>query len=460
METRVPILPVRQSFYGTKDTLDLKAICVFAATGFFLDQDTYYEGLKVLKPGHDYQLEEDRSGVLKEKQWFRWHYAPRDISLKQATEEFTELFEGIVNEQVGDRQVILPLSGGLDSRTQAAALHRLKKNVHAYSYAFENGHDETYYGRKIARECNFPCEEWVVPKAYLWSQLENLASVNGCYSEFTHPRQAAFTDRFAVMGDVFSLGHWGDVLFDDMGIAETATLQEQTELIVKKIVKRGGMELAQSLWVEWKLEGDFSEYLYERIRSLVKGIDIPDSANARVRAFKSLYWAPRWTSINLAVFAQTRPITLPYYDNRMCEFVCTVPEELLANRKIQIAYLKMRSPELARIMWQENRPFNLYNYKYNKAPINWPYRAYSKLKRELNSKKMIQRNWELQFLGQSNDKQLHQHLLENEGFTRVVSRELIEKFYSAFKSGDQVTYSHPVSMLLTLSVFMCKQSNA
>lgn len=56
MSLRIPIIPMASTFVGSKKTLDYKAICVFAATGFFLDQDTYYTEQKVLKAGFDYEI--------------------------------------------------------------------------------------------------------------------------------------------------------------------------------------------------------------------------------------------------------------------------------------------------------------------------------------------------------------------------------------------------------------------
>lgn len=170
-----------------------------------------------------------------------------------------------------------------------------------------------------------------------------------------------------------------------------------------------------------------------------------------------MYWAPRWTSVNLSIFESVRPITLPYYDNRMCEFICTVPEKHLAKRQIQIEYLKQRSPELARIPWQEQWPFNLYNYQWNRAPFNWPYRGWSKFKRTLSKKMVTQRNWELQFLGEENDRHLQHHLFDNTAFTSLVPKEITQKIYKNFRDIDAVKYSHPLSMLLTLSLFSKQQ---
>ena len=448
---KTPIIPSKNTFFGTKKELDKKAICIFAATGFFLDDDTYYKDLKAAKPASEYQL--DNGAVLSSKPYFKWHYSPVERPLSQVVQEFATLFETIIKEQVGDKKVILPLSGGLDSRTQAAALFHLGNEVNAYGYAFAGGHDETRYGKQIAKACGFPFQDWKVPNGYLRHSIEKLAAINECYSEFTHPRQMAFVEKYSQLGDVFSLGHWGDVMFDEMGVAADLSLDDQIKVVLKKVIKKGGLELANELWKSFGFEGDFKEYLSQRIRTLLLGIDIPENANAQIRAFKSLYWAPRWTSVNLSVFESQRPISVPYYDDRMCEFICTVPEKYLAGRKIQIEYLKLRMPALAKITWQEHRPFHLYNYHLNRMPYNLPYRIYAKIRRKLDSKKYIQRNWELQFLGEKNDQALQKWLFENNSFSENISPEVVKEMYELFLNKDAVYYSHAVSMLLTISLF-------
>ncbi len=440
-------------YWGTKEKIAYKSICTFAATGFFLEQDTWYQNQIALQPATTYEFDA-QGNIRSASPWWRWHYSPRDISLKQATEEFAHLFERITEEQVGDKQVILPLSGGLDSRTQAAAL-RNHPNVRAFSYEFPGGIPETRFARAIAQAMGFAFEAFTIPPGYLWDKIDRLAQINGCYAEFTHPRQMAFIDKYPAMGDVFYLGHWGDVLFDDMGVPDELPLEQQVEVVLKKVVKRGGLELGSALWQAWGLEGNFEAYLRDRIAALLRAIDI-DNANARIRAFKSMYWAPRWTSTNLQIFAAARPMALPYYHDDMCKFICTVPERWLAGRQIQIAYLKMRAPELARIPWQDHRPFNLYNYHWNKTPWNLPFRFWDKAKRTLQQvtgKKLVQRNWEIQFLGEENEQHLERYLFENKAFAEFIPKELVREFYTQFKTGDAVHYSHPVSLLLTLAVW-------
>ena len=106
-----------------------KAICVFAATGFFLDEDTYFNEQRVLKPANEFEIDTISNKVISQKTYFNWHYSPVERPLNQIVEEFANLFETIIKEQVGNKTVILPLSGGLDSRTQAAALFHLGNKV-------------------------------------------------------------------------------------------------------------------------------------------------------------------------------------------------------------------------------------------------------------------------------------------------------------------------------------------
>lgn len=460
MEIQTSIIPRTPTFVKVKglDELDLKAICVFAAIGFFLDTDTYWRHEKVLAPASINELDSE-GFLLNSTPYFKWYNSPRELTFEQALDEFANLFETIVQEQTQGRQVILPLSGGLDSRTQAVALQRIGAEVSAYSYSFENGYPESAISQQIADVCGFDFESFTIGKGYLWRVIDDLAALNGCYSDFTSPRQMAVLPQLAAKGDVFSLGHWGDVLFDSMGLPDL-TEDEQVDVMVKKLLKRGGLQLATTLWKVWGLEGDFETYFRGRIQQLLGAIAIDDT-NAKLRAFKSMYWAPRWTSVNLSVFESLHPITLPYYDDRMCAFICTLPDAYLKDRRLQIAYIKTYAPELARITWQDQRPFNLTNYKLNRFPYHIPYKFGSKLKREVKTaigKPYVQRNWELQFLGATNRTSLEQRLF-TQGMNDWIPDSLLKNYVEDFYTKDALGNAHALNMLLVLSQFYNTRSH-
>lgn len=431
---------------------DKKALCIFAAIGYFLGSDTHWKDLKVLPPGTINTID-DEGYWVESKPWFEWYYKPRDISFEQAVSEFTELFHTICKEQAGDRTVLLPLSGGLDSRTQAVAYSKVDNPVISYSYSFHNGYKEGAIAKQIAEVFDYEYRDMVIPPDYLWDSIEELASLIGCYTEFTHPRQMAVIDEFRKMDGVFTLGHWGDVLFD-IQAPEDLKMDEAFDWLCNRLFVRGGQELAEALWELWDLEGDFMDYFRSRVKTIWDGIPI-DTVTAKVRAYLSSTRAVRWTNIGFAIFEAANPIEAPYYDDRMAEFICGIPEAYLAHRQIQIAYLKAQSPAVSKITWQAEKPFHLYNFHKNKLPHNLPYRVTDKLKRlyrEKRGKPFIQRNWELQFLGMENDEKL-QGWLFGENLHPFLSKELITRFYNKFKTDDPVVYSHPLSMLLTLAVW-------
>jgi len=86
---KTSIIPVRPTFAKVKGdkVLNREAICIFAATGFFLDMDTYWKNEVVLPAGHMCTI--DAAGYLIDyKPWFVWHHSPRAISFDTALEEF------------------------------------------------------------------------------------------------------------------------------------------------------------------------------------------------------------------------------------------------------------------------------------------------------------------------------------------------------------------------------------
>ena len=465
MKKRTGIIPYQTTLYETSTgriiprsdwttypgTLDLEEICVFAACGFFLGNASYYKELKAIPPASEY---DDNDGIVSNiKPYFSWTYEPRDISLEQATEEFTEIFNRVVQQGVDGKKVILPLSGGLDSRSIAAALKN-NKSIFSYSYGYKNGVPETQYSKQIADAESFPFQGFEIGDNYLWKKIDLLSDILQNYSEFTHPRQMAIYDDLKGKGDLFVLGHMGDLLFDGMGMPDVVSNEELIESLYIKVIKKGGKELGTALWEAWNLEGTFDAFLRSRLRFWLDQIEI-DNANAKIRAFKSMYYVSRLTNSSLHIFQTIAPIFVPYFEDELCKFITTVPEKWLNARQIQIEYLKKQAPELARIPWQKYPGRNVFNYTTFNSWWYKPVRLVKKIQRKYSKTPLIQRNWELQFLGKENEQLLLQNL-QNSDFNGWIPQKLVEQFFEKFTQNG-VKFSHPLSILLTLSYFWKKK---
>ena len=73
-----------------------------------------------------------------------------------------------------------------------------------------------------------------------------------------------------------------------------------------------------------------------------------------------------------------------------------------------------------------------------KRPWNLPYKILDKIRRTLNPKVLVQRNWELQFIGTANEKALEYWLFENPEFLMFVAPEVVSEFYGKFANSNQV----------------------
>lgn len=419
------------------------ALSNWFATGFFLGKETF--------------ISNETYNDLKYDLKINWNRTKKQEKIEYFVKSFSELFEKIIHEKIENENIILPLSGGLDSRTLAVSL-RDYRNITVISYEFDGGIAETDYAEKIAKIYGWDFHRYIIKNGYLWNKLEEISNINKCQTEFTHPRQMAIIDDILPLGDVIASGQWGDVLFNTFGLNQYVHFDNQFEYIKKLITKPGGIELSEILWKNWGQNGTFNSYFKERIEYEYAKLTAIDP-NSKIREFKTLHWAKRWANSNLKVFSSNMKMILPYYDKRMLSFVSRIPENYLSGRKIQIEYVKNHAKEVAKVPWQQY-DLNLYQYKFFNS-LYLPKRVYNYTKRFLNrrilnKKEIIQRNWELQFLGYENDKNLKMWLFETEELYTIIPKNVVKNFYRKFKNNDPIKYSHPISMLLTLAVWTKK----
>jgi len=459
------IIPINQTFYNkkrneiidwgidTNNSLDFEAIASFCCLGFMLDDDTFYNEIKVIRPST--KINFNGSKILKRDKVWEWHYSPTDKSFENILQEFTDIFEKNITKKSKGKKILLPISGGIDSRTLFVPI-KDEPNLTLSSYEFEDGLDEIKYGKELAERFDHKIYTQKIPKGYLWHKINKLIKINKCFSEFTHPRQLAVLDNWKGLSDIVLLGHMGDLLFESQSNNNRCYYDEQLTTLMKKVIRPGGNELANDLWKCWELDGTFDSYMMNRFDKLYGDINI-DHPSARIRAFKSLYYVPRWSCINISIFQELGELVLPYCEDAMCKFICTVPERYLRGRKLQIEYIKKNCPDAARMPWQKYHPLNLYQYQSFNHPHYYIIRAVRKAKKILQqyfskSPDLITRNWELQFLGEQNFTELKKNLLETNKFNKLIPQTIIRKYLNKFQT-DPVQYAHPVSMLLTLAVF-------
>ena len=176
-----------------------------------LDDDTFFKNIKVLKPSTEYEINNNK--IENKKEIWKWNYNPVDQKFDNVVNQFSDLLDEIMNNKIQDRKILLPLSGGIDSRTLFSKVYKNNKLI-LFSYEFENGFPENKTCESLSDTFNIPAYLFNISKGYIWEKMDQIYSGNQCFTDFTHPRQIAMIETMEDLGDCILLGHWGDVLFD------------------------------------------------------------------------------------------------------------------------------------------------------------------------------------------------------------------------------------------------------
>ncbi len=137
--------------------IDKNARLEIAMSGFVIGNKTIYNKLHSLKAGEIVMFHENSYEYSK---YYRYFGEIVNKSFEDYVEELSEvtlnIFRKMLNK-IGDRQIIIPLSAGNDSRLVASILKHLgAKNVKCYSYG-SSGNFEAKIAKKISKKLNF---EW------------------------------------------------------------------------------------------------------------------------------------------------------------------------------------------------------------------------------------------------------------------------------------------------------------
>ncbi|MGQ9698640.1 MAG: hypothetical protein ACUVRO_11690 [Armatimonadota bacterium] len=439
--------------------LDWVGITAFFAFGFFPHDRTYNEEVRVLRPASHYVFDE-RGRIVKQERYWRWHYEPDTKRAYDDTiAEFADLFRAVMQDLLRKGRIAVPISGGLDSRSTVAVVDSIlakSGRLWSYSYGYAEASAETCIAHQVAATRDLPFSSFVIAP-YLFDRLADVLACTEGFQDITQPRQASVVEEIGRHADFVIAAHWGDVWLDDMGLCETRlslSNEQVADYAMHKIMKRGCSWLLEKVCTSHLAGESVEGLLADMVRAEMRPLECIADPDFRVKAFKTESWSFRWTLASIRTFQAAVFPRLPFYDTRLTDFFCTVPTAHLKGRRLQIDYLKRFAPDLARIKWQ---PYDADLYSYHRhSTWHLPRRAFKKAWRVLTRQRVIQRNWEVQFLNDRGRDGLRQWLLRpglrlHDLVSPSAVRELLGSFY-ANPSDSGLGYA--VSMLLTFAAWL------
>jgi hypothetical protein len=440
--------------------LDWDGLASFFRFGFFIGDRTHYNRVRILRPATHCILNQDGRLLFEQRYWHWWHSPRTDRSYDETIEEFAGIFGLVMSDLSANGRIAYPISGGLDSRSTIATIDPasdLTNRSWTYSYGYSDDSIETKIASQIAtlRHLNF--KRYTI-HPYLFDRLDLIMNSIEGFQDITQARQAAITQDIARNADYLIAAHLGDIFLDDMGLpaVEPGALTDDDYLAValEKIKKGGSDWLIENLCRDRISEKEVDPLLNRLVSEELRRVSEVQEPDFHVKAFKVDQWCARWTTASLRMFQAAAFPRLPFYDTRLTDFFATVPATYVAGRRLQIDYLKRYAPDLAGVIWQVTG-VDLFKGNQNST---WSVsrRAINKGLRLIRGQKVIERNWEVQFLGESGQRGLQAWLLQpglklHELVPRSKVADLIDRFYSD-PLADKRGYT--ISMLLSFSAWL------
>jgi hypothetical protein len=435
--------------------LDWQAITSFLAFGFFLDERTYFGDIQILWPRSIYRIGA-QGDVQEHRYYWQWHHS---VDTRRSYDETLAAYDALLRQAVkrcvAHGRIMLPISGGLDSRSLAAVLPG-DADVQAYSYGYSPDSIETLIAAQTAKARHLPFTAHTI-QPYLFDRLTEIVQALHGSQDVTQARQASLNAWVSERADVVMTGLWGDVWCDQMGLADGLPEGMTTAAhALKKFQKRGRawlLENVSALQMDSASADEIMAVLAESVAAGMGAFDSIADPDFQVKAYKTSRWAFRWSNASLRGFEIGAPPRIPYYDVDLIDFFCTVPTAFVRDRRLQIDHLKRYAPDLARIRWQ-SADANLYLARYGYW-IGLPRRAFHKARRILTGERVLQRNWEVQLLSAGGRENLQMCLTQpGRKLHGLLSPEIIATLIDSFYSQPGATNGYTVSMLLTLSAWL------
>ena len=425
--------------------LDWLGLSGFFAMGFFPGDRTHFEDVRILRPSTHVVCSE-RGAPVREERYWAWHHEPDPaFAFDAAVDEFGARFARVVRAETVGARLAVPISGGLDSRTTVAALPRDDGALWSYSYGYGAQSVETRIARRIATARALPFASFAVPE-YLFDRMEDVLAATEGFNDVTQTRQVCVSGELAAHADAVIAAHWGDVWLDAAGGGEE-------HAAATKMMKEGRRWLLAEIAAA-PLGADPEASVREVIAQEFSRIPAMADADFRLKAFKTDAWSFRWTTVGIRAFQLGAFPRLPFYDSTMADLFCTLPTAHVDGRLLQIEWLKRNAPDLAGITWQAYDA-DLHMYRFANSLL-LPKRAVKKAWRALSGTRVLERNWEVQFLSETGRAQLRGALLSpGRRIHDLVARPAIEALLSGFFARPlQEKRGYTVAMLLTFSEWL------
>ncbi len=351
---------------GFRRDVDVSALGDFLSLGYSTGERTLFKQVRLLPPASVATLRPGGGPSIRRYWDYSFHSDADPVQTEPQYEEgfFSHLETALKRQTAGSGRVLVPVSGGYDSRILSGMLSRAKgrDGVVALSYGHDHALD-VVYGRKIARKCGLKHYNVPIAPDYLSRFAERFVwMLEGTVNCLNAHMLTTFDVIESEDIDSVMTGFFGDIVAGSgtwiysLGVLEGRPDEEVFErqygvhcdiMNAEDIVRYVRPEYQE------ETKSSARKALWSRYRN----------CKTKNQYFRSRYYSMherqrRYTNFNLYVFDHKNVIA-PFVDNEFVDYILHIPANLLINQKLYSNVMVKYMPELARIPYNETRlPIN------------------------------------------------------------------------------------------------------
>ncbi len=300
---------------------------------------------------------EGNPGVhIRQHRYFRYVHRYRSATKKQLLLDFDDIvLQTLKNttDYADGRPIVLPLSGGYDSRLIAATLKRMKyPDVRCYTYGQQSS-KEIGVSKSIAEKLDLPwtCVTYTKEK---WRAWFHSAERRMYYRQASGLAGIPNIQELVVMGElkekewlpgnaVIVTGHHGGLMPGGRGVYDSYTYREHPEMNMDTVISHV-MHYHYYLWNWSEKHDDLYPFFRDRItNTLAPEEDYPDSPSAceswdfherqakfiihagRLYEFMGYDWWMPWTDLDYLRFWLQVPLEFRHDKNLYTDYILSLP---------------------------------------------------------------------------------------------------------------------------------------
>lgn len=292
-------------------SIDGDSFEMFMDLGYLLGSHTWFKYIKRLAPASMIEFHLPTKKISQKHYWTFAEIKQQNISFNEAVDKAYLLFLDAIKRQVDlELNPSVLLSGGSDSRLCLAAMSEIYPHYKPYTATFGVKNCLDFILAQKVCDCIGTKNNEFLFENIDWLNLrkEHLYSMD-CAHSLMHLHGCEFKDIFPQESKLIVSGYLGDAVFGDSYLTESRFYNH-----------RVNADIAEFYY------GDFAEFSNYKDEYYNIANPLP------------IHWINRGSNfINMAVSADVNRSNIacrPFFDNKIIEFICSLPNEYLFGYKL------------------------------------------------------------------------------------------------------------------------------